>query len=226
LVQDYKNAPGKRAPAKQGLPRWAVLLILLIVAAFVAFLYFLNEQLPVADNPLEVIKPRTDVRIPNRPEVKPQQSEPESKQSASPKFEFYNVLPELEVVLPQVESLFQSAEPKPEPVEKAKPKTVLKEAPEKVIEATPVVKPKPAAASNKTIRASYLQVGSFKRREDAERRQVELILLGLEAKIQDARIKGAAWYRVRLGPYRSSAEISRAKTKLRKNRVDFLLIKG
>jgi len=224
LVQDYKNAPGKRAPAKQGLPRWAVLLILLIVAAFVAFLYFLNEQLPVADNPLEVIKPRSDVRIPNRLEVKPQQSEAESEQPVSPKFEFYNLLPELEVVLPQVENLFQSAEPKP--VEKVKPKTVIKEVPAQVIEASPVVKSKPAVVSNKTIRASYLQVGSFKRREDAERRQVELILLGLEAKIQDARVKGSAWYRVRLGPYRSSAEISRAKTKLRKNRVDFLLIKG
>jgi len=218
LVQDYKNAVNKKASAKQGLPRWAVLLILLIVAAFVAFLYFLNEQLPVADNRLEVIKPRSDVRIPNRSEVKPQQSEPESAQPVSPKFEFYNVLPELELVSPQVENLFQSAKPKP--VEKAKPKTVIKEAPAKV------VKSKPAVVSNKTIRASYLQVGSFKRREDAERRQVELILLGLEAKIQDARVKGAAWYRVRLGPYRSSAEISRAKTKLRKHRVDFLLIKG
>jgi len=224
LVQDYKNSPGKRASAKQGLPRWAVLLILLIVAVFVAFLYFLNEQLPIADHSLEVIKPRSDVRISTQPQAKSEESVAETAKPASPKFEFYNVLPELEVVLPQIEKLFQSAESKP--LETVQPKPVSKEVPAKVIEVTPIAKPKPAAVSNKTVRISYLQVGSFKRREDAERRQVELILLGLEAKIQDARVKGSAWYRVRLGPYRDSAEISRAKTKLRKNRVDFLLIKG
>jgi len=223
LVQDYKNAAGKRAPARQGLPRWAVLLILLIVAAFVAFLYFLNQQLPIADNPLEIIKPRNDVRIPNQPQVKPQESAPKTAEPATPKFEFYNVLPELEVVLPQVTDTLQPSESKR--LEKPKAASVAAEV--KAVEVTPAVKPKAvAAATNKSVRVSYLQVGSFKRRGDAERRQVELILLGLDAKIQSATVNGAAWYRVRLGPYRTSAKISAVKTKLRKNRVEFLLIKG
>ncbi|MDQ7074581.1 MAG: SPOR domain-containing protein [Gammaproteobacteria bacterium] len=185
-------------------------------------MYFLNQQLPVASNPLEIIKPRSDVRVPNQAEVKPEPSEATTEQPASPKFEFYNVLPELEVVLPEgkkVQSLPETV------VEKGKPKVNAVAA--KVIEAAPIVKAKEAVVEVKSsLAAHYFQVGSFKQREDAERRQVELILLGLEAKIQSARIKGATWYRVRLGPYGGSAEIARIKTKLRKNRVDFLLIKG
>ncbi|MDQ7015003.1 MAG: SPOR domain-containing protein [Gammaproteobacteria bacterium] len=219
MVQDYKNTAGKRAPKKSGLPRWAVLLILLIVAAFVTFLYFLNQKLPVASNPLEIIKPRSDVRIPNQAEVKPEPSEATTEQPASPKFEFYNVLPELEVVLPQVKNVLQPLLTKP----LERPKAAAIESKVEVAPATAKLTP---VVANKSTTSRYFQVGSFKRRGDAERRQVELILLGLEAKIQSARIKGVTWYRVRFGPYDSAAKIARIKTKLRKNRVDFLLIKG
>ncbi|MDH4234071.1 MAG: SPOR domain-containing protein [Gallionella sp.] len=66
-----------------------------------------------------------------------------------------------------------------------------------------------------------LQAGSFPKVDDAEKLKAKLALLGVEANIQTATIpEKGVWYRVRLGPYKSSEELDRARGFLKQNGVD------
>lgn len=73
------------------------------------------------------------------------------------------------------------------------------------------------AAAGKTY---YLQAGSFTNEEEANGLRQKLAFLGLETQVQAADIPGKGrHYRVRLGPYHSSDEISKASQTLKKNGV-------
>lgn len=86
-------------------------------------------------------------------------------------------------------------------------------------------KPKPAdnrvAVAKPAYEPHLLQAGSFPKADDAEKLKARLALLGVEASVQSATIpdKGI-WYRVRLGPYKSEEELSRARSFLKQNGVD------
>ena len=90
-------------------------------------------------------------------------------------------------------------------------------APAKPAERPKAADSKPAAAYEPQI----LQAGSFSSEPDAEKLKAKLALLGVEAGIQTATIpdKGV-WYRVRLGPYKSSDEMNRARNFLKQNGVE------
>ncbi|MFZ5523163.1 MAG: SPOR domain-containing protein [Pseudomonadota bacterium] len=91
-----------------------------------------------------------------------------------------------------------------------------------------VVPPKPADKARDSDRKPaiayephLLQAGSFQNADDAEKLKAKLALLGVEANVQSANIpdKGV-WYRVRLGPYKTSEEENRARSFLKQNGVD------
>ena len=57
-----------------------------------------------------------------------------------------------------------------------------------------------------------LQAGSFRQRDDADRRRAELLLLGLEPKVEEASSDNGRWFRVYLGPFESHAAMARARS--------------
>lgn len=71
----------------------------------------------------------------------------------------------------------------------------------------------------------FLQAGSFKKREDAEKRRVELLLLDQEAEIQAVKSKGTTWYRLQLGPFNSSSRLANTRSKLLNNGIDTMVYK-
>lgn len=76
------------------------------------------------------------------------------------------------------------------------------------------------------IAESYLlQAGSFRQREDAERRRAELLLLGLQPKVEESDSDTGHWFRVYLGPYNSHTEMTRAKSLMAAQDIDSLLLK-
>lgn len=86
----------------------------------------------------------------------------------------------------------------------------------------PADKPKAADSKSATVfEPQILQVGSFSSENDAEKLKARLALLGVEAGIQTATIpdKGV-WYRVRVGPYKNSDEMNRARSFMKQNGVD------
>lgn len=80
---------------------------------------------------------------------------------------------------------------------------------------------KPESKAGTGFQLSVLQAGSFRHADDADKLKARLAMLGLEANVQSASIPDrGVWYRVRLGPYKSEEEISRARNFLKQNGVE------
>jgi len=107
-----------------------------------------------------------------------------------PSFDFYNLLPDQEVVVPEEEL--------------NRPVVPAKASREK-----PHEKP-PAQPQRKYM----LQVSSVRSAREAEALKAKLAFLGLQAQVSQARIKGVTWYRVRLGPFASTAAMQKARKRL------------
>jgi cell division protein FtsN len=113
----------------------------------------------------------------------------------APSFDFYEILPEIEQIIPD------NTEPEAVPV------------PAPVVEDTPATKP---ADVVKPRRTSYvLQAGSFARLNDADRLKAQLALEGLVSKIQKVSIEGRGdFYRVRLGPFDNTDSLKKTNQRL------------
>ena len=60
-----------------------------------------------------------------------------------------------------------------------------------------------------------LQAGSFRRQEDADRVQAQLLKLGIDAEVQRVLLEQGEVFRVRIGPMSDLAEINRLRARLR-----------
>ena len=80
----------------------------------------------------------------------------------------------------------------------------------------------PAGATEESY---LLQAGSFRQREEADRRRAELLLLGLQPSVEESDSDTGHWFRVYLGPYNSHAEMTRARSLMAAQDVDSLLLK-
>lgn len=113
-----------------------------------------------------------------------------------PRFDFYTMLPEQTIEVEQP----------PEPVEPA------------------ADVPKPPAATE-APQPYFLQAGSFRQQDDAERRRAEILLLGLDPKIEQTSGDNGRWFRVSLGPFESHDAITRARGLLANQNIDSVLLR-
>jgi cell division protein FtsN len=124
-----------------------------------------------------------------------QEVEPETPK---PRFDFYTLLPEQTMEV-EGEGEIETVEP-----------------------AADVSKPPTTAVAAEPY---FLQAGSFRQQEDAERRRAELLLLGLEPKIEESNVDNGRWFRVSLGPFESHDAVSRARGLLANQNIDSVLLK-
>jgi len=89
------------------------------------------------------------------------------------------------------------------------------------VEPADVGSPPPGAAQITYL----LQAGSFRQRQDADRRRAELLLLGLEPKVEETSSDNGRWFRVYLGPFNSHPEMTRARSLTAAQDIDTLLLK-
>ncbi len=70
-----------------------------------------------------------------------------------------------------------------------------------------------------------LQAGSFRSSSDADRLRAQLILMGLEAKVEDVSVaNGDLWHRVQVGPFDNRSRLSKARGMLLDQGIDTLLL--
>ncbi|MBW2940719.1 SPOR domain-containing protein [Zhongshania aquimaris] len=118
------------------------------------------------------------------------------------KFDFFTVLPEREVIV--------TDEQRPA----AKPATAIKTA------------DKPPAVKQDISDERYiLQAGSFRQGADADRRRAQILLLGLDAKVESVEANGDRWHRVYVGPFQSHNTLTDARSKLINESIDTLVIR-
>ncbi|HCE5787211.1 TPA: SPOR domain-containing protein, partial [Pseudomonas aeruginosa] len=137
---------------------------------------------------------------------------------AKPKYEFYTLLPESEVVVPP-EAVPEKAPPPPTPAELAK----ADEARAKAALAGQVPPPPPKAVVAASTQF-FLQAGSFRKQSDADRVRAQIILLGQSVNVEAGNVRDETWYRVMVGPFNSRDQLSQAQKTLSSNGFSNLLL--
>ncbi len=196
MPKDYKsraNTSRKKARQSSG---WVLFISGLLVGLFISGLAWLKLSPPGDPAGRRLGAP---VAQQASPPMEP--AEPEESDAPRPRFDFYTILPEMEVVVPE-----------PKPVARA-------EAPASPPGAATVSKPD--APTGRYM----LQMGSFKKFSDADRLKASLALVGIEADIQKVRIDGGAvFHRVRSGPY-DERRVNALRARLKQNNINSLVIR-
>lgn len=182
----------RRKTRSEGAPGWAWLVVGLLVGLFVAFLMGLQGERGTDDRDRSTVRSSAV-------------SEPEADEPGRPRFDFYSILPEMEVPVPA-----------PDVEEEVRRERDRREREREAVPEKQEIEPGTAYA---------LQVGSFRREEEAERYRAELTLMGLEPHIQTVTIDETEWYRVRVGPILDLEELDMVRRRLDENAIDAILLK-
>ncbi|TBU94058.1 SPOR domain-containing protein [Stutzerimonas kirkiae] len=205
-----RGASRYQAPQKKPVPGWVWLLCGLLIGGFVVFLMNLE---PAGD---EVKRPREDARKSEAP--KPSATRPD--QQAKPKYDFYTLLPESEVILPPEAEKPAAQPPKPVTPEQA---ARIDEARAQAALNGEVPPPAPAVVAKAPTTQLFLQAGSFRKQGDADQVRAEILLHGHNVRVESGTVKGETWYRVLVGPFASREQMSKAQQSLAGNGYSNLL---
>ncbi|MGR9107658.1 MAG: SPOR domain-containing protein [Gammaproteobacteria bacterium] len=69
-----------------------------------------------------------------------------------------------------------------------------------------------------------LQVGSFRKFQDADRLKAELAMQGIHSTIETAKIGGTAWNRVKIGPFKSMTAVDVVRRRLKLQHIDAVVV--
>ncbi|MCY1427940.1 Cell division protein FtsN [compost metagenome] len=141
-------------------------------------------------------------------------TEPSPQKPVKPKYDFYTLLPESEVIVPP-EAVPEKTPPVPAqapvtPAEAAKIDTARAQA--ALAGITPPPPPpviKPAATTQ-----FFLQAGSFRKQTDADKVRAQIILLGQAVQVESGTVRDETWFRVLVGPFSNREQLTTAQKQL------------
>jgi cell division protein FtsN len=223
----------RRNGGSAGTPGWIWLLVGLLIGGVVWFGVYL--KMPRAgDNGLP--RPNASAQPPKASNtgIAPEGSAPTSPAAAVPKktqFDFYTLLPEKEVVIPDEElsarvkaeaaALAASkAQATPESPAGSTPDTgAVPTAGAGNSASTPTANASPAAQADTVVAAAasgryLLQAGAFRNSAQADDLKARIALLGLVGRVEIVQTPNGPMHRVRLGPYTTASELEQAKQTL------------
>jgi cell division protein FtsN len=191
-MADYKHRAQKKKSKQQNSGNCLFYLFGgIVIGAFLTGLAWLRLGPGLAPN-----------KLPGTPKPQPEVATQEPSSAPKPTFEFYTILPEMEVVIPDEEIVT------PEGASDRKA-------------------PSETAPTTQADGASYiLQMGSFRKHQDADRLKAKLALIGIEAEIQKVSINNRdTYHRVRSGPYHTQSQLNAVRRLARENNINSLVIK-
>ena len=193
MTRDYKSHANRKQ--KKSLPGYVWLLSGLAIGLFVAFIVYLDKQ-PENETDFgtavqhELEKLKQQAKQDSSTKSRGQESE-KATEKKEQKFNFYTILPELEVLIPESET---------RPPE---------------VKTTSTSK----SSDSKDSTLYVLQVGSFQNLADAEKLKANLAFLGMQADIQKVVVNRQSWHRVRTGPYHDKQQLYQSQKLLKKNNI-------
>jgi hypothetical protein len=228
MPRDYKHRVTrrrKRRPASPWLGMAAGLLIGLFAAAIVYFKLVAPPQ-QITAPPFVPQAPEPAAEPIPAKEAKQQEKAP-SPSPAKPRFDFYNILPEMEVVIPEEEltaktpsSAFRPVEQPAAAAHESLPAAGTPAKPAAAASVSPQSQPQPAVKPATSSGGSYfLQSGTFNTTDQAERLKAQLALLGLGASVQKVTINKNTIHRVRVGPFRDYTTLNQARALMRQHGI-------
>ena len=144
-----------------------------------------------------------------------------------PRFDFYKILPGVEEPKVQAEAKKSPDRALMDQAKTGAPDKAAPKAPDKAAEKAPEkVAPAEPTTAAKLPERFWLQAGSFATESDAENLKARLAFAGWQASIQQGALpdKGTR-YRVRLGPYDNTDELTRIRSDLSRSGFDVAVIK-
>jgi len=207
--QAPRRKSGGSAGGGGGAPGWALLLVGVVLGAGLVLAWEAHQ-----DGRLNITFGDGEQPAVEQP-AQQQAAEPESESEPAqqrPRFEFYTLLPEEEVAVPEA-----AREDTTDQAPSDRAREVPGEAPE-------------ASRQPTEVEPGYqylLQAGSFGREEDAERMRASLALLGVEARIQRVELdSGQVRHRVQVGPFDDGERLDRIRARLEDNGYETLRMRA
>lgn len=190
-----KSASNRRRAKRKtssGIPAWFWLLGGILIGLGAAVFLMVRGYLPEIQQHL----PSLDSKSSEQTEAA--LVEEEIAEPSKPRYDFFTVLPEMEVVVPEQE-LSRKAD-----------------------KAQPATQTTAGTAQDRYI----LQAGSFRNSTDAEQMKAQLALLGSMATVQVVTVNGKTWHRVRIGPFQGARQADEMRRMLSDNNIDTLVMKA
>ena len=193
MPRDYKSRATRNQ--KKSLPGYIWLVSGLAIGLFIAFIVYLDKQ-PAREIDFGSAVQEELKKIKQQAKKK-NTGAAETATKKEQKFNFYTILPELEVLIPESETR------PPERPAKTKNKSITTK----------------NTSKKHTGKQYVLQAGSFQNLNDAEKLKANLAFLGLAANIQHVTINKQAWHRVKTGPYRNKQQLYKNQKLLKQNGI-------
>jgi len=209
LAHDYKRNSAYKP--KTQIPGWLTFTAGLAIGLFAAFMLYLKQQ---SDN-------EHKVPVPASASTSATATPPDTKDTSTPppRFDFYTILPEQEVIIADQE-IKETKEAKPAKSKRDGSKQHLPTS-----TPTPPVASSPPPASTGKKGNYMVQVGAFKKSDEADRLRAALALLGIESSVQVVRIGDTeSFHRVRVGPFDDLDKANRTRSKLKQNNYNSILL--
>lgn len=183
----------------------------LTVGAFIVFLMKLEPGKGSDSVKREKIEQQKATKIAEANKTPPSPTQP-----VKPKYDFYTLLPESEVIVPP-DAVPEKTPPTPAvpttpvtPAEAAKIDTARAQA--ALAGITPP--PAPPVAKAAPVTKYFLQAGSFRKETDADKVRAQIILLGQAVAVESGTVKDETWYRVLVGPFSNREQLTTAQKQL------------
>jgi cell division protein FtsN len=209
-----------RGNEKQSWPAWVWLGIGVLLGLTLSALVLIKDWAPMLRRK-NVPQPNPEATAPKEPEQAVADEAGRKPPPPKKTFDFYSVLPEMEVVIPDAE-LSAKARAEQQRQQQAMAQAQAGNA------AGPTSAPTaPAAppASGESGTRYVLLAGSYAEAKAADEAKAKLALLGIVAKVQSITINGKTWNRVIVGPYSNASETETAKSTLADNGVKAIPMK-
>jgi cell division protein FtsN len=211
-----RGASRYQAPAKKPVPGWFWLVCGLVIGGFMVFLFSLE---PGRDE----IK-RTKVEQERATQAsKAAAAKPATSEPAKPKYDFYTLLPESEVILPPQAIEQPVAVPEQKPVTPEEAAKIDAARAEAALNGQ-VPPPPPVVAKGPVSSQFFLQAGSFRRKDDADSLRAQIILLGQSVQVESGTVREETWHRVLVGPFATREQLGQAQKTLSASGFSNLLL--
>ena len=218
-----------------GFPGWGYVVIGLVAGAILMALMMrgsLLTSLRKADGPQA--NPQATAERGSAPGVL--ESAAGDNAAKKPQFDFYSVLSEKEVRIPDAEISAQARVEQQQKQQAAQMQAQQAAAQQQAQAAAATNQPRaisenitavPAAAVPQPAAGSgyLLQVGAFPNAGDAESLKAKLAMQGFVANVQSVNIGGQTYHRVRLGPFRSATDLESTKQRLASAGINAIALK-
>jgi cell division protein FtsN len=191
MAKKKRRKSGRRSAGNKqssAMPGWIYMSMGLAVGLAVAYAVYVSDQKKLTEQNTAPVAAVTREPASTIPEVV------EETPEADITFDFYNMLPNLDVEVYE------------------EPRTPVKTAPVKVTPRTPVEKPG----------IYILQAGSFSKLTDANRRKAQLALLGVHSDIKKGNANGRDVYRVYTDPMDKPEDVNRVSSLLTAANIEIL----